>query len=222
MDVPSAEDSSLALHGTRPQPAPPRPRRDGWLIIMLSLTGGGLALYHRPGGRGFWAGTHPERIGFHITLEHVLAWSHRLIALVALVSVSLWAWQAWRRRQTQPPILPIGWALLLAVALATSFLVPWQDYLPWSQAVRTADLTPTRQGDREGPFQELIGLRAVYPADTGDGAWPTHLSSQRGSVLAWVHALIGPIGMLAALVVQRVHRVRQPRERQRQRELADQ
>ncbi len=187
-------------------------RKGTWVgfALALAVTGGVLAVYHRPGGRGFFAGTHPARTGLHVAIERLFVWGHRAAAGALVLALALWAWRSWQRRRWQPTTLPWGWAGVVTVALSTAFVVPWEAYLPWADAAAVTDLAPTRLSETEGPFSELVGLRAHYPHGVDDPAWPAELRSRRRVVLAWVHVLAGPLGLLAALFVSRVYRARQP------------
>lgn len=210
--------ASVPPTGGDPTPARGGPGPLVWLVLLIGLgiTGGALALYHRPGGRGFWAGTHPGRLGVHVELERLLAWGHRGLALALAFVLCLWLWRAFRGQGREPLVLPLGWSAVALAAFVSAFLVPWETYLPWAEASAVTDLPATRQNEGEGPFPELIGLRGHYPVSAGDAAWPPGLRSRRGLVLAWVHVLIGPLGMLAALFASRVQRSRQPRDGQSQ------
>ena len=182
-----------------------------WLVLLMTgvgVTGGALALYHRPSGRGFWAGTHAARLGVHVQLERVLAWGHRVGAALLLLGTALWLYRTWRREGSSRSLGPMGWALVALAATLTALLVPWHQFLPWSDVATINDLEPARLGDDEGPFPELTAVRAHYPVGAADLAWPPNLRSRRAGVLAWVHVLVGPLGALAALFVRRVSRVR--------------
>lgn len=195
--------------GSESERSPAGPvRRLVLLMIAVGVTGGALALYHRPSGRGFWAGTHPARLGMHVQLERVLAWGHRAGATLLLLGTAIWVYRVWRREGPSRSLGALGWAVIALAATITSLLVPWQNFLPWSDVATVTDLEPARLGDAEGPFPELTAVRAHYPIGAADGAWPQSLRSRRASVLAWVHVLIGPLGALAALFVRRVSRVR--------------
>lgn len=194
----------------------PRSRPVRWLVLLMTavgVTGGALALYHRPSGRGFLAGTHPARLGMHVQLESVLAWGHRAGAMLLVVGAGLWVYGTWRREGSSRSLGPLGWALVAVAATVTSFLVPWHQFLPWSDVATINDLEPARLGDGEGPFPELTAVRAHYPLGAADQAWPAGLRSRRAGVLAWVHVLVGPLGALAALFVRRVSRVRYNKDR---------
>lgn len=180
------------------------------LAALLILTGGALAVYHRPGGRGFWAGTHPGRLGLHVAAEHALAWGHRAAGLAMAAVILRWAFVAWRRKAGNGAAT-LGWVALLGAVLVSGFLAPWERYLPWSDAVTVNDLAPTRLSESEGPFPELVGVRGRYPLEANDPAWPVESRSRRGPVFAWLHVLVGPLGALAALFVRQVHRSRHPR-----------
>jgi len=178
------------------------------LLLAVGLSGGALALYHRPSGRGFWAGTNLGRLSLHVQVERLLVWGHRTAALVLVLVAAVWVYWKWRRYGWNGTIGPVGWFVVGLSATLTAFLVPWEQFLPWSDVVTVAQLEPTRLGEAEGPFPELIGLRSHYPKGIADLAWPEALRSRRGSVLAWVHVLVGPLGALAALFVRRMNRVR--------------
>jgi hypothetical protein len=178
------------------------------LLFAVGLSGGALALYHRPSGRGFWAGTNSDRLSLHVQVERLLVWGHRAAALILVLVAALWVYRKWRRYGWQGTIGPVGWLVVALSATMTAFFVPWEQFLPWSDVVTVAQLEPTRLGEAEGPFPELIALRSHYPNGAADLAWPEALRSRRGSVLAWVHVLVGPLGALAALFVRRMNRVR--------------
>lgn len=189
------------------------PRRSLFAVLVaVGVTGGALALYHRPSGRGFWAGTHPGRLGIHVQLERLLAWGHRAAALILVLVAAIWIYRKWRRRGWAGSVGAMGWAAVVLSSTVTAFFVPWEQFLPWSDVVTVAHLEPTRLGEGEGPFPELMALRAHYPKGAADLAWPSSLRSRRGSVLAWVHVLVGPLGALAALFVRRMNRVRQSKD----------
>jgi hypothetical protein len=182
------------------------------LLFAVGLTGGALALYHRPSGRGFWAGTHPSRLALHVQAERFLVWGHRVAALVLLLAAAAWVYRRGRQRGWSRTIGPIGWFAVALSATLTAFFVPWEQFLPWSDVVTVAQLEPTSLGESEGPFVELIALRAHYPDSASDLAWPVALRSRRGLVLAWVHVLVGPLGALAALFVRRMNRIRNSKD----------
>lgn len=190
----------------------PRRRALVFLLFAVGLTGAALALYHRPSGRGFWAGTHPGRLPFHVQLERVLVWGHRATACVLVLLALAWVYRRCRRGGWSGTVGPVGWTAVALSAMLTAFFVPWEQFLPWSDVVTVSSLEPTRLGEAEGPFPELIGLRAHYPEGAADTAWPLHLRSRRGLVLAWVHVLVGPLGALAALFVRRMNRSRNSKD----------
>lgn len=197
------------VEGTDVRRSPAGPVR--WLVLLtiaVGVTGGALALYHRPSGRGFWAGTHPARLGLHVQLERVLAWGHAIGAALLLSGTAIWVYRTWSREGPSRSLGAMGWAVIALAATITSLLVPWKTFLPWSDVATVSDLEPARLSDGEGPFPELTAVRAHYPVGAADPAWPQSLRSRRASVLAWVHVLIGPLGALAALFVRRVSRVR--------------
>ena len=173
------------------------------LASALVATGVAVGLYHRPSGNGFWAGTHPARTGLHVALASALAGAHCALAAAMVVTLALWFWRHGRQSGHDVRPLPWGWLCAVLGALITAFAVPWESYLPWSDAATVTELVPTQQSETEGPFPELIALRARYPNRDQDPAWPPHLRSQRGVVLAWVHMLIAPVALLGALFANR-------------------
>jgi len=197
-----------------------RPSTSVWIVLLSALAASGavLAFYHRPGGRGFWAGTHPGRLALHVEFERMMAWGHRAFAFAVAGALVLWLWRSGSAQRREPSVAAVGWLIVTLAALAAAFAVPWESYLPWADAATLTDLPSTRQSDSEGPFPELIALRAHYPHGAADPAWPKPLQSRRALVLAWAHVLLGPLGLLAALFGSRIHRFRQSKESHRQRE----
>lgn len=146
----------------------------------------------------------------------MVAWAHCGFAFAVAAVLVLWLWSSGRAQRREPFIMACAWLVVTLAALAAAYAVPWEAYLPWADAATMSDLPPTRQSDNEGPFPELMGLRAHYPQGAADPAWPQPLRSRRSLVLAWVHVLLGPLGLLGALFASRIHRSRQGKDGQRQ------
>ncbi len=155
----------------------------------------GVALlgYVRPGFDRLRPGTDPTRLDAHLALTTALDVVH-VVAGVACLALAAWpavqgSWAGARwRRHVAVATLAVG----VALVLATGLVVPWRELLPWSEGMGRNRARPALVLEAEGPFSELIDVRASYE--------PERRSVPGGSVtgagiatLVALHALALPV-----------------------------